>query len=729
MYVDWLLQLREQPKRRRSVDELCAAAAQPPVPRWAAQLVEAIWMHYTTQQSLVRQPKAAVPHHPAVEAMTRSQRRVVRGHPEVRRVRSRLPLRVQRAMQLMQEEVADRLAVCWLDNFSKFRYSRNPNVDRSRCIHATVYALLPTPLLVPNWVGWKDVDALAASVPAVAADLLRASATLAQFVRLMLQSPYTWEELRVPVDIRRHDATPGRWFPADLQPHPVGSTPGLVAALQHLRFQVSPQTTVLPMLVDINVFYRVAKACYALSHAHLLLPVALHFHPMLFACWHCYAHCVQRVHTLFLAVWAPLQYADLLSGTASALQTLVYGFPKLITLEHMVLGLYLLRNLPGAMGCIEATRQWLGRHHAEDYQRRAVDALRLLLDEYVPALVHLGILARDLYWRHTQPHTGHHAREFMLRCLVVLRALEPREGTEYVRGLSCALLLWSDELHGALPGRAFMEEALEASLSRLSQAAASDLHADTADQFRSLYQCLGPPTLPPRLDTAGLAEVFPFRLRIRLQRLCDVLQARHLPCVTPPAGRAKFASVSTVWPPRVPHVPSRLVVPLSGEADYRHTVCVALRRLLEPKSVDDADVFRPLQTDAVRDAEGAKGDEVRHVTEDILRHLQRRAARPPMVRRRVSRSAPPPPAGPLRPIGHRQSTACRIPLTPPMWRPGSPGRRMGGARIPPTRGPTQLMCGFLGPVFLSRLPLRHRSWWSPVRRSWRRTRPPTTPRC
>ena len=118
--------------------------------------------------------------------------------------------------------------------------------------------------------------------------------------------------------------------------------------------------------------------------------------------------------------------------------------------------------------------------------------LDLLVNEYVPALMHLGIAVRDLYWEHRQPGTGSFARDVLSRCLVLLLSLENCRSTEYVRGLSLALCLWTDEVHGRLPGCCFVEEALEGSLSRLSRAAGTDLRATTVDDFCDLYAALGP---------------------------------------------------------------------------------------------------------------------------------------------------------------------------------------------------------------------------------------------
>ena len=79
--------------------------------------------------------------------------------------------------------------------------------------------------------------------------------------------------------------------------------------------------------------------------------------------------------------------------------------------------------------------------------------------------------------------------------MVLLLNLEDKKSTEHVRGILLALVLWDPSVHGRLPACVFVEEVLEASLSRLGQVASTDLRATTAKDFSEMYTALGPPSI------------------------------------------------------------------------------------------------------------------------------------------------------------------------------------------------------------------------------------------
>ena len=83
------------------------------------------------------------------------------------------------------------------------------------------------------------------------------------------------------------------------------------------------------------------------------------------------------------------------------------------------------------------------------------------------------------------------AAEPAKRDRVFLVMVDNRGSSEYIRSLTLSLLCWSP-FHSALPAVAFVEEALEASLSRLAKMMAGSFHADTVSDIGALYCSLGP---------------------------------------------------------------------------------------------------------------------------------------------------------------------------------------------------------------------------------------------
>ena len=150
-------------------------------------------------------------------------------------------------------------------------------------------------------------------------------------------------------------------------------------------------------------------------------------------------------------------------------------------------------------------------------------------------------------------------------------------------------MLWSPSIHSLLPGACYVEESLEASLSRLTNAAATDLRAHTVDHFRQLYQSLGPPRLDSKnLTHPGIARVFSYRLEIRVQKLCANLAVGRFFSVATPRTSAKFALPLAEPHRHTLHVPRRLLVSQVPPSEFERMVLSAVKRLLSPKPKDDS---------------------------------------------------------------------------------------------------------------------------------------------
>ena len=95
---------------------------------------------------------------------------------------------------------------------------------------------------------------------------------------------------------------------------------------------------VQPVLSDVSIFYRTLKLMYGTTYLELNIWGGLGQVPLLFGIWHAYAHCVKRVYTVFKSFWACMEYGELLSVPE---HTAVYSVPKLVTLEHTLVAMFL----------------------------------------------------------------------------------------------------------------------------------------------------------------------------------------------------------------------------------------------------------------------------------------------------------------------------------------------------------------------------------------------------
>ena len=115
--------------------------------------------------------------------------------------------------------------------------------------------------------------------------------------------------------------------------------------------------------------------------------------------------------------------------------------------------------------------------------------------------------------------------------------------------LLLALLQW-DPYMDALPGAAFSEEKLEATLSQLQEAKEDDPAIVTIYDHQKQYRFLNrKPNEPKDVGDAHVPRTFPARVVIRAQRLISAIQNGTLPLMPLPAGVTTTKGVPPAeWP-------------------------------------------------------------------------------------------------------------------------------------------------------------------------------------
>ena len=105
-------------------------------------------------------------------------------------------------------------------------------------------------------------------------------------------------------------------------------------------------------------------------------------------------------------------------------------------------------------------------------------------------------------------------------------------------------------MHGQLPGCAYAEEALEASLSRLAQSAGTDLRAKSVKEFADMYAAMGPPSSKEHhLKKSRVPFVFIQQVRLRVTRTMTAIDQHVLPFIEP-SSKLKYSEISLSWPLR-----------------------------------------------------------------------------------------------------------------------------------------------------------------------------------
>jgi hypothetical protein len=358
-------------------------------------------------------------------------------------------------------------------------------------------------------------------------------------------------------------------MPHDVWAGNIGSLEGLVMGLTFAKQQQQRRGMTQQVLSDVNIFYRSLKLMYGVTFSEHNVRGVMNQVPLQFGVWHAYAHCVKRCYAVFKSFWACLEYQEML---AQPDQTHVYSYPKLVTLEHLLVAMFLARA--EIQKRLEDT---LAKNNADvlvDRTKWQLVMLQRLLFDFVPTLMHLGISVRRCYWEGRAPNTGDWVRQALCGCLTFLVAVDNRGSSEYIRSLGLTLVYWSP-FHSALPAAAFVEEALEASLSRLAKMLIGSYHADTVADIGAMYCSLGRASSRKHdLDKPGLSRVFAKRVGQRLSKLVD-----HIVCGTMPfvgAGKPHKIAGSRLWPAKMMAVPPRVLVASRAAEFYADVLVGAL---------------------------------------------------------------------------------------------------------------------------------------------------------
>ena len=153
---------------------------------------------------------------------------------------------------------------------------------------------------------------------------------------------------------------------------------------------------VLPMLIDMKIFYSVAKMLYSSTYDVYKLHNVLRYCPMVYGVWHPYKYCYEAVYRKFFSL------CTFLSSGPQSRDTDVYTHPKLIWKERLFMSLLLvapqyLQQLKQKLCALQSAPVG-SRSVLQQQCLQQTEAMFNLLNDYVPSLFILGMLVRDCNW-------------------------------------------------------------------------------------------------------------------------------------------------------------------------------------------------------------------------------------------------------------------------------------------------------------------------------------------
>ena len=496
-----------------------------PMGKWLPRYRDNLWALYVWVVHVCRPAGPNVHDREAERHTTKKARPALAGAGIVRRKKQPLGEVAAAATHSTIRECRSHMCVLWMDNYNKQRFSKNPGVvpsqanrrsaqagDTNASINGAVFAILPcegvppnaNPVLQPSVVGLQQ------AVPNVVNSLQQARPRLQAAVEVLLGEGHTWATTRVPCDVARYQVSIAPWRPYAVRPESVSTTGGLLQLLDgiHTIRRDTGNVDTLPLLVDVDIFYRIMKLMLSETWVAYPLRQYLQGHPLLFGVWHGYKQCVTRCFKHFLPFWVAVQSPTFLTAPAA---TKVPRHPPLVTMETLVSAMFVVapalqRTIQSAIariaenirrhpsrprdGClrpVDGTEGVPSRPDAREYAVKQLECLRLLVTQYVPALFLMGKWVRDCHWELHTPNTGGRVKLLLQLQTTFLLALRPKRGRhQYLTNTLLALLQWNPVMD-TLPGMAWGEETREASIGRLAADVGRDMTAGNVQEVHNLY--------------------------------------------------------------------------------------------------------------------------------------------------------------------------------------------------------------------------------------------------
>ena len=330
LLVEFCAQMRVNRRTRRSMATLIKAHGQTPWPRWYGVFARQVY----TMMQLCR--KMALPEEKAVGSMISASRGVRRQLSHAGLAADRLPPLGQQAharTNAIWRSMAGKQVVVQFDNSYHRRYCSDP-VRPDCCLNVTPMSLLHT-TAIPVYPGFPSLDDLLQHIPQTAQAIAASFREFPRAVDALRRDPPEAQYVRVPLDVHRDSIRSLQWYPLTLADLVSSSNEDLLHIMEQcLAIQVHTRD-VMPLLMDENIFYRLAKSIYSRTYNPFKLSEHYATLPMPYGCWHPYKYVCTMIHRKFFPI---LGY---LGQQMPAVDEEIMCHPKLLHIEKQFCALLL----------------------------------------------------------------------------------------------------------------------------------------------------------------------------------------------------------------------------------------------------------------------------------------------------------------------------------------------------------------------------------------------------
>ncbi len=204
--------------------------------------------------------------------------------------------------------MAGRQLVLWFDNFVRPHYTHNPVRQGRMHLNATAVAVLDVGRTLPVCDGLPPLPQLFVRGRNAVRDVCHYQWDFMDLWRQVLVVDLTERDFRVPLDLLRESVQRSSWWPLAVSDRSVQNNDSLVELLEMcevVRTQTGRPT--MPLLVDINLWYRMVKMVYARNMQRWDVRHFLKGLPVLYGVWHPYKYTISMVYRQFFAFFVFLR--------------------------------------------------------------------------------------------------------------------------------------------------------------------------------------------------------------------------------------------------------------------------------------------------------------------------------------------------------------------------------------------------------------------------------------
>ena len=173
--------------------------------------------------------------------------------------------------------------IVWLDNWYRKRFGSDP-LTNDMSLNVSVLAVLHVPE-IRLFKGHMSFPELVNATASVARQLVAALPRLRDGIGVVNAEPLQPEWIRVPLDVQRKGMHSLQWLPYQLTEETVGGSLDLLAIMKSLDSLQRHTKRAVPLLVDMNIHYRLMKLMYGRSTEKFDYGQSLLMTPVLYGVW------------------------------------------------------------------------------------------------------------------------------------------------------------------------------------------------------------------------------------------------------------------------------------------------------------------------------------------------------------------------------------------------------------------------------------------------------------